>query len=164
LGDVDVDVIVDAGRIGPGGLPGPLVERSALTAVVLGSTLRAVMSARVHLPTVTAHSRPVCELSPSVRNDGRRGGTAYGRGEISKALGVPVIAGVARDRRPPRTWPTARRDHVGSTRRRWFAASAVRPALSAASCSARPSWSGADRCATRPKQRTSLAPGGASQS
>ena len=31
LGDVDLDVIIDAGRIGPLGLPGPLVERSAPT-------------------------------------------------------------------------------------------------------------------------------------
>ena len=97
LGDLDVDVIVDAGRIGPTGLPIPLVERSALTALVLGSTLRAVMSARVHLPTVTDHSR----LSSSARHQfglivvGE--GRPYGRGEISRALGVSVIADVARD-------------------------------------------------------------------
>ena len=97
LGDVELDVIVDAGRIGPTGLPVPLVERSALTALVLGSTLRAVMSARVHLPTLTDHSR----LSSSSRSQfglivvGE--GQPYGRGEISKALGVPVVAGVARD-------------------------------------------------------------------
>src|SRR5215213_5605844 len=40
LGDVDLDVIVDAGRVGANGLPGPLVERGALTALLLGSTLR----------------------------------------------------------------------------------------------------------------------------
>jgi hypothetical protein len=97
LGDLDLDVIVDAGRVGPTGLPIPLVERSALTALVLGSTLRAVMSARVHLPSITDHSR----LSASSRHQfglmvvGE--GHPYGRGEISKALGVPVIAGVARD-------------------------------------------------------------------
>jgi hypothetical protein len=97
LGDVGVDVIVDAGRIGPTGLPVPLVERSALTALVLGSTLRAVMSARVHLPTLTDHSR----LSSTARHQfglvvvGE--GQPYGRGEISKALGVPVVADVARD-------------------------------------------------------------------
>ena len=45
LGDVDLDVIVDAGRVGPTGLPAPLVERGALTALVLGSSLRAVMCA-----------------------------------------------------------------------------------------------------------------------
>ena len=97
LGDVDVDVIIDAGRLGPTGLPIPLVERSALTALVLGSTLRAVMSARVHLPTITDHSR----LSSSTRHQfglvvvGE--GQPYGRSEIGKALGVPVVADVARD-------------------------------------------------------------------
>ena len=97
LGDVDLDVIVDMGRVGPAGLPAPLVERSALTALVLGSTLRAVVSARVHLPTVTDQSR----LSSSAHHQfglvvvGE--GQPYGRGEIGKALGVPVIAGLSRD-------------------------------------------------------------------
>jgi hypothetical protein len=97
LGDVDLDVIIDAGRIGPTGLPLPLVERCALTALVLGATLRAVTSARVHLPTITDQSR----LSSSARRQcglvvvGE--GHPYGRGEISKALGVPVIADIARD-------------------------------------------------------------------
>jgi hypothetical protein len=97
LGDVEVDVIVDAGRVGPAGLPLPLVERSAITALVLGSTLRAVMSARVHLPTISDHSG----LSSSARRPfglivvGE--GHPYGRGEISKALGAPVIGEVARD-------------------------------------------------------------------
>jgi hypothetical protein len=97
LGDVDLDVIVDAGRVGPTGLPTPLVERSAITALVLGSTLRAVISARIHLPTITDHSR----LSSSTRHQfglvvvGE--GQPYGRGEISKALGAPAIAEVAHD-------------------------------------------------------------------
>jgi hypothetical protein len=96
LGDVDLDVIVDAGRIGPLGLPVPLVERSALTALVLGSSLRAVLSARVHLPVITEHHP---SLSPSTRHQfglvvvGE--GQPYGRGEISKALGLPVVAEVA---------------------------------------------------------------------
>ena len=90
-------MIVDAGRIGSVGLPTPLVERSALTALVLGSSLRAVMSARVHLPTITDHSR----LSSSARHPfglvvvGE--GQPYAGGEISKALGLPVVTTVARD-------------------------------------------------------------------
>jgi hypothetical protein len=97
LGDVDIDVIVDAGRIGPTGLPAPLVERGTLTALVLASSLRAVMSARVHLPTMTDHSR----LSSSTHHPfglvvvGE--GQPYASGEISKALGLPVVAAVARD-------------------------------------------------------------------
>ncbi len=97
LGDVDLDVIVDAGRVGPLGLPAPLVERSALTALVLGSSLRAVMSARVHLPVITEHHPG---LSAQTRHPfglvvvGE--GQPYGRGEISKALGLPVLADVVR--------------------------------------------------------------------
>ncbi len=97
LGDVDLDVIVDAGRVGPLGLPAPLVERSALTALVLGSSLRAVMSARVHLPAITEHHPG---LSAQIRHPfglvvvGE--GQPYGRGEISKALGLPVLADVVR--------------------------------------------------------------------
>lgn len=96
LGDVDLDVIVDAGRVGPLGLPAPLVERSALTALVLGSSLRAVMSARVHLPVITEqHSGPAQtrhQFGLVVVGEGQ----PYGRGEISKALGLPVLADVVR--------------------------------------------------------------------
>ncbi|WP_375430130.1 hypothetical protein [uncultured Friedmanniella sp.] len=96
LGDVDVDVIVDLGRIGPLGLPAPLLERSALTAVVLRSDLRSVMSARVHLPTVVD---PRVSTGPR----GRTGlvlvdpGRPYPASEIGKALGLPVLAQVAHD-------------------------------------------------------------------
>src|SRR5829696_3166243 len=46
LGEVDIDVIIDCGRLGPNGLPAALLERSAVTAVVVTSTLRSIMSAR----------------------------------------------------------------------------------------------------------------------
>lgn len=97
LGEVDVDVIVDAGRLGAPGLPPQLVERAALTAVVMRSSLRAVMSTRVHLPTLRGDARP----GESERNQvglllvGE--GSPYGRGEITRALGVPVLASVADD-------------------------------------------------------------------
>ena len=83
LGDVDLDVIVDAGRVGPLGLPAPLVERSALTALVLGSSLRAVMSARVHLPVITEHHPGLSTTyPPSVRpGRGRRGAAVRARGD-----------------------------------------------------------------------------------
>ena len=97
LGDVDLDVIIDAGRVGPGGLPAPLVQRSALTALVLGSSLRSVMSARVHLPLVTDNSR----LSSTTRHQFGLvvvgGSRPYAAGEISKALGLPVVAEIAAD-------------------------------------------------------------------
>jgi hypothetical protein len=97
LGDVDLDVIVDAGRVGSAGLPAPLVERSALTALVLGSSLRAVMSARVHLPVITDNSRLASparhQFGLVVVGEGR----PYAAGEISKALGLPVVAEIASD-------------------------------------------------------------------
>jgi len=95
LGEVGYDVIVDAGRLGPHGLPGPLVERSAVTGLVLRTSLRAVMAARVHLPSLIEHER----LSTA----GRTGlvlvgeGEPYGRREVAKALGVGVHAVVADD-------------------------------------------------------------------
>src|SRR5215211_1722448 len=98
LADVEIDVIIDCGRMGPFGPPPAMLERSALTAVVVTSTLRSIMSARVHLPTLRDHPR----LSSSER--GRLGlivvgeGQPYRRGEIAKALDVPVIASIAYDR------------------------------------------------------------------
>ena len=40
LADVDIDVIIDCGRFGQAGPPPALLERCALTAVVLNATLR----------------------------------------------------------------------------------------------------------------------------
>lgn len=95
LGDVGYDVVVDGGRLGPQGVPAPMLDRSAVTALVLRSSLRAVMSARAHLPTLIDQER----LSTA----GRTGlvlvgeGDPYGRAEITKALGVGVHAVVAYD-------------------------------------------------------------------
>jgi hypothetical protein len=98
LGEVDLDVIIDCGRLGPYGPPAALLERSSLTAVVLASTLRSIMSARVHLPTLRDHP----QLSSTVRRHlgliviGE--GQPYRRNEITKALEVPVITTIADDR------------------------------------------------------------------
>jgi hypothetical protein len=97
LGDVDIDVIIDGGRLGPYGPPAALLERSALTAMVITSTLRSIMSARVHLPTLCDRPR----LGSTDR--GHLGlivvgeGQPYRRTEITKALEVPVITSIAHD-------------------------------------------------------------------
>lgn len=97
LSDVDFDVIVDAGRLGTAGLPAPLAERSALTAMVLRSSLRSVMSARVHLPQLVDDGRST-DTKP-----GRLGlivvgeGQPYAGAEISKALQLPIVASIADD-------------------------------------------------------------------
>ena len=97
LGEVDIDVIIDCGRLGPNGLPAALLERSAVTAVVVRSTLRSIMSARVHLPTIRDHPRLSAtergHLGLIVVNEGR----PYQRGEIARALDVPVITSIAHD-------------------------------------------------------------------
>jgi hypothetical protein len=98
LGEVDLDVIIDCGRLGPNGPPAALLERSSLTAVVVTSTLRSIMSARVHLPTLCDHP----QLSATVRRHlglivvGE--GQPYRRNEITKALDMPVITTIADDR------------------------------------------------------------------
>jgi hypothetical protein len=98
LADVDIDVIIDCGRMGAAGPPAALLERSALTAVVLNSTLRSVMSARVHLQTLHDHPRLASthrgHLGLIVVGDGQ----PYRSSEISRALGVPVITSIADDR------------------------------------------------------------------
>ena len=107
LGDVGFDVIVDAGRLGPYGLPSQLLERSALTAVVLRTSLRAVMSARVHLP-VLARGRPVHDGRPDQLGLVLVGeGQPYGRAEMTKALERSACwpaSGRPGDRRSPVRW------------------------------------------------------------
>lgn len=98
LSDVEMDVLVDAGRMGTAGLPAALLERSALTAVVLGSSLRSVMSARVHLPALMDGRRSVDDAGRS-----RTGlvlvdpGHPYGAAEIARALGAEVLAQIPDD-------------------------------------------------------------------
>ncbi len=117
LADVDLDVLVDAGRLGPLGLPPALLERSALTAVVMGSSLRAVMAARVQLPVLAESTRT------TGTSRGRTGlvlvdeGHPYRSGEIGKALGTEVIA------RLPHDPATAAHFSDGTPQHRKFAAS-----------------------------------------
>jgi hypothetical protein len=97
LGEVDFDVIIDCGRLAAQGPPAALLERGALTLVVVTSTLRSVMSARVHLPVLREHPRLTStdrsHLGLIVVGEGQ----PYGRAEIAKALDVPVIASIAYD-------------------------------------------------------------------
>jgi hypothetical protein len=97
LGDVDLDVVVDAGRLGPLGLPPALLERSALTVVLVGSSLRAVLAARVQLPVLAEAQRARSGAG------GRTGlvvvdeGHPYRAAEIGKALRVEVVARLPHD-------------------------------------------------------------------
>ena len=98
LSDVDIDVIVDCGRVGQPGLPAALVERSAVTAVVLNSSLRSVMSARVHLPALRDHGRSGTDARSQLGLIVVGEGQPYGTGEIAKALDTTIIGAVAADR------------------------------------------------------------------
>jgi hypothetical protein len=96
LGEVDMDVIIDCGRLGPHGLPAALLERSAVTTVVVTSTLRSIMSARVHLPSLRDHPRLSMErghLGLIVVGEGR----PYQGDEIARALDMSVITSIAHD-------------------------------------------------------------------
>lgn len=96
LADAGFDVIVDAGRIGAQGLPVPMLESAALTCLVLSSNLRSVMSARVHIGSLTDQTR----MGGSEHSSGLivvGEGQPYGKQEITKALGLPVVATIAHD-------------------------------------------------------------------
>ena len=119
LSDVDIDVIVDCGRVGQPGLPAALVERSAVTAVVLNSSLRSVMSARVHLPALCDHGRLRHRPAQPARVDRRRRGQPYADGEIAKALDTTIIGDRRRRSAVCRlTCPTDDHDTAASTARR----------------------------------------------
>lgn len=96
LDDAGMDVIIDAGRLSGQGLPPQLLEYASLTCLVLQSNLRSVMSARVHASSfkeqmrLASHDRATGLI---VVGEGR----PYGKAEIGKALGMPVLATVVHD-------------------------------------------------------------------
>lgn len=124
LDDHGFDVLVDAGRLGPSGLPSPLVERADLTALVLRSDLRSIVAARIHLLALREHPR----LQATQRSLGLilvGGGQPYSAREIAKSLGVPVIAEIADDA------ATARHLSDGDPRPRKFDSSKLAGSLHA---------------------------------
>jgi len=96
LDDAGMDVIVDAGRTAGQRLPAPLVEGAGLTCLVLRSNLRSIMSARVHSGAI----REQTQLSGAETATGLvviGEGEPYGKHEIAKALGLPVLATISTD-------------------------------------------------------------------
>ena len=87
------DVIVDAGRLGLVGSPGPILEAADLTVLLTRSTLPALAAARSWSESVRRlHHWP----NPGAMLVGE--GQPYRASEVSRALGLPVIATVAEDR------------------------------------------------------------------
>lgn len=125
LGQLGIDVIVDAGRIGPSGLPGPLSELAGYTALVTRSDLRSVVSAQVHLPVLiehVSHHGDDSRLGLIVVGEGK----PYQAREIGRALGLRPATTIAYD-------PVAAA-HLsdGKPRNRRFAGSPLNRALHAA--------------------------------
>lgn len=91
------DVIVDAGRVMPGGLPQPLIDQAATVGLLTRTHLRAVAAAAIHLPGLAEQARAKGQA-------GRLGlvlvgdRDPYSGREISDLLDVQVLAGVAEDR------------------------------------------------------------------
>lgn len=92
-----VDVIVDAGRVTPDGLPQPMIDHAATVGLLTRTHLRAVAAAAMHLPGLA-------EQAGARGQVGRLGlvlvgdRDPYSGREISDLLDVQVLAGVAEDR------------------------------------------------------------------
>ena len=117
LGDLGIDVIIDAGRLGSAGLPAPLADAAGFTGLVVRSDLRAVVSAQIHLPIVVAgRGQTLSDSRVGLLVIGE--GKPYATGEISRALGLRTVASIPWD-------PTAAA-HLsdGKERTRKFAGSA----------------------------------------
>lgn len=90
------DVIIDAGRLSPTGLPQPLVDASATVCLLTRTSLRAVAAAAVHLPGLSDQM--------DQGQQGRLGlvlvgdHDPYSGREIADLLDTPVLATLAEDR------------------------------------------------------------------
>ena len=86
-----VDVIVDAGRIGRGGLPRPLLAAADAVLVVVRSTLRSLAAVRLHLDDLRSSLEEAASgAQPGFLVVGP--GMPYGDAEITGQLGLPVVA------------------------------------------------------------------------
>lgn len=87
------DVIIDAGRLGLSGSPTPLLDAADLTLLLTRTTLPALAAAR----SWTEAIRPVTSgwRRPGLLVVGE--GQPYRAGEVTKVLGVPVVATLADD-------------------------------------------------------------------
>lgn len=96
LGGMDetaTDVIVDAGRLGAAGWPQPLMNESDLCLLVMGSDLPSLAANRSWAASLATEATPghmvrILLVGP---------GEPYGVGEVRRALGLPVVAGIDRD-------------------------------------------------------------------
>jgi Mrp family chromosome partitioning ATPase len=88
LAGLEVDVLVDGGRLGPGSPLAPLLSRSAVTVLVARPSVAQVAHLRPRLAALRGVARPVVLLV---------GDRPYGPAEVAAAVGVPVLGVIAHD-------------------------------------------------------------------
>jgi hypothetical protein len=121
LDQIGIDVVVDAGRLGPAGLPEPLAEAAGFIGLVVQSSLRSVVSAQVHLPALLLERDQAADARFGLVVVGE--GRPYSAQEMEGVLGLRAVVSIPYD-------PVAA-GHLsdGRTRTRKFAASAFARAL-----------------------------------
>ena len=96
LGRAGVDVMVDAGRLGPEGLPESLISRASLIAMVTGSRLRQLATLSMRTEEMEAMSSTTTgTMGLIVVGSGR----PYSSREIGHQFGLPVFGDVVFDAR-----------------------------------------------------------------
>ncbi|MGF1660997.1 MAG: hypothetical protein ACFCVG_00750 [Kineosporiaceae bacterium] len=125
MGELGVDVLVDAGRVGMAGTPWPLITSADLVALATRTTLPAVAGARSAAGSLAQRLRDAGTedaLGVVVIGPGR----PYSTREVGRVLGMDVLAELA--------WDPASADvyHLGAMPRRRFAAAALPRSLVAA--------------------------------
>lgn len=91
ISNTGMDVVIDAGRVGPEGLPSPLLECSDLLAVACRSSLRSLAALTPSLAALTERTENVdLDLGLLVVGPDR----PYSNKEIEKQFGLPVLAGL----------------------------------------------------------------------
>ena len=91
LDRVEMDAIVDAGRIGGSGLPTPVLAEADLVLVCVRSTLRSLAAARLHLPGLVeavGQQAGHAEVGLVLVGEDR----PYSGAEIAAQFGLPVMA------------------------------------------------------------------------
>lgn len=94
VGDSDVDVLIDAGRIGRDGLPAALLVEADLVLVFVRSSLRSLAAARLHLPGLVEHVGMLsghAEVALAVVG----ASMPYSTTEISAQFASPVATSIA---------------------------------------------------------------------
>ena len=89
------DVLIDAGQLGMEGSPTPLIAEADLTLLVVRSHLRSLASAKSWAEALAADAVPGHAVQALLIGEGR----PYSAADVSRTLGLPLVATVAWDPR-----------------------------------------------------------------